>query len=155
MRDSEAPDLEDDVYAAAAKGFRVVYDKAGTKDEFLQALYDPSCYGIYWSGHGAMDGTVQTSDGKWVGPGDIDATKVSPSTRYLILAACGSGIAAKAWQAVLGPRCRFEGWVDVTTTAQTRDFTSSSWLFDSLTSHGGMHPEMELEDYIELAEKAK
>ena len=46
-------------------------------------------------------------------------------------------------------------WVDVTSAAVARDFTGGTWLFDSLISHGGMDPEMELEDCIELAQEAK
>lgn len=153
MRDSETGDLEDDVLRAATSGFQVTYDKAGTRSEFLDALYDPSCYGIYWSGHGYMDGSVQSSDGKVIRPEDVDKSRRSGNIRYLILAACGSGLAAENWKKALGPQCQFEGWVKVTTTSETRDFTSKAWIGDSLFSHGGMNPGMELGDYIKAAGK--
>jgi hypothetical protein len=154
MRDEEAPDLEDDVYRSAAQGFKVVYDKAGNYNDFFGAIYDPNCYGIYWSGHGYMNGNIQSSDGKVIRPEDVDAKKRSPKITYLILAACGSGVGAKRWQKVLGSQCKFEGWVDLTNTSETKDFTSDAW-FDSWSSHGGINPNKELADYINDAEKAK
>jgi len=154
MRDQETADLEDDVLAAAAQGFKVVYDKAGTRDEFFDALYDGSCYGIYWSGHGYMNGNVQSSDGKPIRPEDVDVTRRSQKIRYLILAACGSGVGAQKWKEVLGPQCSFEGWVSTTTPAQARDFTSTALLLDSWVSHGGMNPDKELADYIQDARNA-
>jgi hypothetical protein len=154
MRDKEAPDLEDDVYISAAKGFTVVYDKAGSYSDFFGAIYDPNCYGIYWSGHGYMDGNIQSSDGKVVRPEDVDVTKRSSKIAYLIWAACGSGLGAKKWQKAMGEQCQFEGWVDLTNTSEAKDFTSSSWL-DSWSSHKGMNKNKELADYINDAEKAK
>jgi hypothetical protein len=154
MRAAEEGDLEDDVYRSAAQGFKVVYDKAATKQEFLDAVYDSSCYGIYSSGHGDMKGSIQTSDGKFVGPGDIDVTRRSPRIQYLILGACGSGVAAKEWEKAMGPQCQFEGWVNETPTAEAVDFTSDSWL-DPWFSHNGMRPDRELRDYIHDAKMAK
>lgn len=62
-RDSETMDLEDDVLSSVAKGFKVVYDKAGTRKDLFEARHDQDCYGIYWSGHGFMNGNVESSDG--------------------------------------------------------------------------------------------
>ncbi len=154
MRDEEAPDLEDDVYRSAAQGFTVVYDKAGSYSDFFGAIYDPNCYGIYWSGHGYMNGNIQSSDGKVIRPEDVDVTKRSSKIAYLILAACGSGLGAKKWQKAMGSQCQFEGWMDLTNTSEAKDFTSSAW-FDSWSSHKGMNPDKELADYINDAEKAK
>jgi hypothetical protein len=154
MRDEEAPEVEDDVLNAAARGFKVVYDKAGSQAEFFDAVYDAQCYGIYWSGHGYVNGNIQSSDGKVIRPEDVDETKRSKNIRYLILAACGSGLGVKRWQKVMGSQCQFEGWVDLTYTSETKDFTSSSWL-DSWASHKGMNSDKELQDYINDAEQAK
>lgn len=63
-------------------------------------------------------------------------TRVSKKICYLILAACGSGLAAKKWRQVLPAGCKFEGWVDITTTSETRDFTSKR-LLDSRWSQAG------------------
>jgi hypothetical protein len=154
MRDDETEDLEDDVLASAARGFKVVYDKAGSYTEFFDAIYDSSCYGVYWSGHGYMNGSIQSSDGKSIGPDDVDAKKVSKKIVYLILAACGSGLGADKWKKVMGSQCKFEGWKEKTNISETNDFTSDA-LGDSLSSHGGMNPDMELKDYINEAENAK
>lgn len=154
MRDAETADLEDDVLNAAARGFWVTYDKAGTKSDFISAIYDPTCYGVYWSGHGYPSGNVQSSDGKVIRPEDVDVKLRSTHIQYLILAACNSGVAAKKWKKAMGTQCQFEGWVNLTNTSETKDFTSDAFL-DSWSSHGGMNPDKELGDYINAAEKAK
>ncbi len=152
MRDSETADIEDDVLYAAAAGFKVVYDKAGTREDFFNAIYDSTCTGIYWSGHGYMNGNVQTSDGRTVRPEDVDTSRRSPNIKYLILAACGSGKGQERWKSVLGEQCEFEGWVEITTTSETRDFTSGG-LLDSWASHKGINPDKEMRDYVQQAQK--
>lgn len=154
MRDSETADLEDDVLKAAASGFKVVYDKAGTKAEFRTALYDPDCHGIYWSGHGG-GGSIQTSDGLFVSPSDIDPKKVSGKLVYLILAACQSGTKQKEWKAAVGTSVQFQGWIQNTNPSETRDFTSEATVGDSWASHNGTIPGMELDDHINSARNAK
>ncbi|MEQ9625731.1 DUF4280 domain-containing protein [Coleofasciculus chthonoplastes] len=156
MRDKEVPYLEDDVYRSAAQGFKVVYDKAGNYKDFFDAIYDPNCYGIYWSGHGS-NGNIQSSDGKWIRPEAVNPNRVSPNIAYLILATCNSGRGAKRWQTIIGTQCQFEGWVYLTDTSETIDFTSDAWFdwFDSLIPHGGSNPNKELVDYINDAKKAK
>lgn len=154
MRDEETGDLEDDVLNAAARGFKVVYDKAGTYADFYAAIYDSDCYGVYWSGHGYMNGNIQSSDGKSIRPDDVDKTKVSKRIVYLILAACGSGLGAAKWKAVMGAQCQFEGWVKTTNTSETNDFTSEATLGDSWASHHGLHPDKELRHYVNDAGRA-
>ena len=151
MLEEEAPDLEDDIRNAASGGFRVVYDRAGSRESFLEALYDADCAGIYWSGHGSMDGRIQSSAGDLIGPSDVDRTRVNPDLGYIILAACGSGLGAARWRAVLPAGAQFEGWTETTTVAETRDFTSRVPLLDDLWSHHGMNPGKELDDYIDDA----
>lgn len=160
MRDQELPDLEDDVIDAAQRGFKVIYDKSGTEAEFEAALYDSSCYGIYWSGHGMDDsnGIIQTSDGYEIGPTDFDRKKVSSNLQYLIFAACQSGTGKKAWEALItnkATKAEFQGWVKNTTVTETNDFTSEAFMGDSLSGHSGTDESMELDDYIDKAEKAK
>ena len=155
MRDSETADLEDDVIGAAASGFLVIYDKAGTRAEFFEAVNDSNCYGIYWSGHGYMNGNIQSSDGQAIRPEDVDVTKRSPKITYLILESCGSGKGADKWKKAMGSQCQFEGWVETTTTSEANDFTSSAVLGDSWISHGGMNPDKELADYISDAGAAQ
>jgi hypothetical protein len=154
MRDDETANVADDVLNAAASGFKVVYDTAGTKAEFLSALYDPTCAGIYWSGHGGGGG-FQTSDGGWVDPSDINPKSVSPKLVYLILAACQSGTKAKEWKAAVGSSVQFQGWVKNTNTSETNDFTSTASIGDSWVSHNGTMPGMELAGHINSAASAK
>lgn len=156
-RAREAPHIADDVVAAAARGFHVVYDEAGTLLDFGNALYDPNCYGIYWSGHGGateegqLTGRIWTSDDQTFGADNVNPDRVSPNLRFLILAACGSGVTARQWQRVLPAQCRFEGWEQLTTSSEGVDFTSTALVGDSWVSHGGMHPDLELPDYINYA----
>ena len=152
MRDSEVAHVEDDVLYAAATGFKVVYDKAGTREDFFNAIYDSTCVGLYWSGHGYMNGNVQSSDGRTIRPEDVDTKRRAPNIKYLILAACGSGTGQERWKSVLGEQCQFEGWVEITTTSETRDFTSSRAL-DSWASHKGLQPDKELRDYVQHAQQ--
>jgi len=152
MRDSETANLADDVIDAAAKGFKVIYDEAGTKQEFEDALYDSSCAGIYWSGHGYPNGDIQSSDGKVISAGDFDPKKVSGKLKFLIFAACNSAQNSKGWKNLIGGKAAFEGWKDVTTTSETNDFTEDSAL-DSWVSHEGTNPDKELDDYIDDADK--
>lgn len=153
-RDTMDDYVEDDVAAAVLQGFQVTYDRAGTKADFLNALYDAACFGVYWCGHGFMDGTVQTSDGGRVGPSDIDKTQVSSNIQYLILAACGSGKGMAQWKAKMGPQCLFQGWVNTVSLAKVNDFTTDS-ILDSYSGHEGTDPNMELDDYIGRAAAAK
>jgi hypothetical protein len=160
MRDSELEGLEDDVIDAADRGFKVVYDKSGTSAEFEAALYDSSCHGIYWSGHGIDkgNGAIQTSDGKVMRSSDFDPNKVSGKLQFLILAACQSGTGKDAWEKLINKKAadaEFQGWVDDTTTDETNDFTDEAMIGDSWYSHNGTDPDKELDDYIDKAEKAK
>ena len=153
MRDSETADVEDDVLYAAAQGFTVVYDLAGTHADFYAALYDSTCYGIYWSGHGYMDGDIETSDGLTLSPSDVDTSRRASGIQYLVFAACGSGIKQAAWQRAMGPQCKFQGWVDITYVSETNDFTSTD-MQDSLSGHNGTDEGMELRDYINEASRS-
>jgi len=153
MRKKEEDNLEDIVLASAYRGFKVVYDKAGTKKEFLEAINDSDSYGIYWSGHGYMNGDIQSTDGKVISPSDIDKTKRSSNLKFLILAACGSGKAASKWKKALPNSALFEGWKNTTNISETNDFTSTAFIGDSLISHKGMTPDKELIDYINYADK--
>jgi len=147
--------VEDDVASAVTQGFTVCYDQAGTKADFLAAVYDQTCYGIYWCGHGFMDGDIQTSDGSWISPSDIDKTMTSGNIQYLILAACGSGLAQEQWQEVMGSQCRFQGWVKKVNLSQVNDFTSDGGMLDGVFGHKGTTPSMELDDYIDVAQDAE
>jgi hypothetical protein len=160
MRDEELPDLEDDVIDAAQRGFKVIYDKSGTKADFTAALYDSKSYGIYWSGHGIdkSNGVIQTSDGGTIGPNDFDPNKVSSNLQYLIFAACQSGTGKTAWERLIKKKAtnaEFQGWVKNTYTSETNDFTSEALIGDSLYGHNGTDESKELDDYIDKAEKAK
>lgn len=162
MRDEELPDLEDDVIDAAQRGFKVIYDKSGTKAEFSAALYDSKSYGIYWSGHGGgtSNGIIQTSDGYNMQPGDFDANKVSSNLQYLVFAACQSGKGKKAWENLIkkkATKAEFQGWVKNTYTSETNDFTSEALVGDNWygNGHNGTDESKELDDYIDKAEKAK
>ena len=152
MKD-EAPHIEDDVKNAASSGFKVVYDKGGTKAEFLAALYDGTCYGIYWSAHGDGKGGIWTSDGKVVKPSQVKKSSVSAKLNYLILATCSS--AAADWSKSLPSGVQFQGWVNSTYASETKDFTTDDGKDDAKTSHKGTNPNKELDDYISDAAKAK
>ena len=78
----------------------------------------------------------------------------SPNIQYLILAACGSGKAMEAWKKACGPQCLFQGWVNITTTSETKDFTTDS-IGDGLFSHHGTDTGRELDDYIKRASSAR
>ena len=147
----EAPKVEDDIKRAARSGFKVVYGKQASRQDFLDALYDPRSAGLYWSGHGYMNGNVQSSSRETIGPEDVDKTRVNPKLQFVILAACGSGLAAKKWKAVLPAKANCEGWTEITTTKETIDFTTDSLPGDGLWSHHGMNPDKELDDYIDDA----
>lgn len=150
MRSKETANLADDVIAAAVKGFKVIYDEAGTEKDFENAIYDSSTAGIYWSGHGYPNGDIQSSDGKQISPGNLDAKKVSKKIKFLILATCNSAVGQKAWERLIGGKAEFEGWINTTNTSETNDFTSDS-LLDSWVSHSGTNPDKELDDYIDDA----
>ena len=151
--ETEAPFIEDDVIHAANSGFRVIYDLQCTEVDFGSALYNPASYGIYWSGHGDLKspGGIVMSNRQRVAPESVDPSRVSTNLRYFILAACYSAMAEQRWRAVLPTQCQFEGWVNLTNTAEAEDFTSTAPFGDDLSSHGGLHPERELRDYIEDA----
>ncbi len=155
MRASETSAVEDSVYGAARRGFKVVYDKGGTKAEFLAAVYDPDCFGIYWSGHGYMNGGIQASDSASIGPADIATPSVSKNLQYLILAACGTGVDQAGWQKALGPKVQFQGWVPTTTASEANDFQTEAFLGDSASSHNGTNPDKEMRHYVADAEAAK
>lgn len=150
MRGQEESNLNDDILAGVANGFTVVYDTAGTKTSFLGAIYDKDTYGIYWSGHGGGGG-IQTSDGGHVDPADIEKSKVGGNCQYLILAACQSGTKQAEWAKAMGTQCSFQGWVDLTNTMETNDFTSTALVGDSLWGHSGTDQSMELADYVRKA----
>ncbi len=154
IRDDLDNSIEDDIASAVLQGFTVTYDRAGTKADFLAALYDSNCFGLYWCGHGYMDGTIQSSAGAKIRPSDIDKTKVSSNIQYLILVACGSGVAAKAWKAAVGAQCRFQGWVKAVNLNQVKDFNTDS-ILDKYVGHTGTDESMELDDYIAVAARAK
>lgn len=154
-RDTMDNDVEDDVASAVLQGFQVTYDRAGTKADFTGALYDSNCFGVYWCGHGYMDGSIQTSDGGRVKPEDVDKTRVSGNIQYLILAACGSGKGMAKWKAAMGPQCLFQGWVNTVSLAKVNDFTSEAAIGDSWSGHEGTNEDMELDDYIARARAAK
>lgn len=151
--EAEAPFIEDDVIHAANQGFRVIYDLECTPADFAQALYNPTCYGIYWSGHGDIEhpGNILMSTRQSVPPEAVNRDQVSPNLRYFILAACYSARAEQRWRAVLPQQCQFEGWVDLTNTAEAEDFTSSAVIGDSWVAHGGLNPDQELRDYVDAA----
>ena len=154
MRSDETSALEGNVYGAARRGFKVVYDKGGTKAEFLAAAYDADCSGIYWSGHGYMNGGIQTSDGQSIGPADVVTASVSKNLQYLILAACGSAIDAAGWKKAMGPQCQFEGWVPTTTASEANDFQTEASVGYSWVAHGGTNSNKELRHYMNDAERA-
>lgn len=160
MRSGELAHLEDDVIKAAEDGFKVIYDKSGTKGEFESALYDSKCYGIYWSGHGIdkSNGVIQTSDGFSMGPSSFDATKVSSNLQFLIFAACQSGTGKDDWEKLIQRKSKdaeFQGWVENTNVSETNDFTHSNYsALDWADGHEGTDESMELDDYIEKAKKA-
>lgn len=151
MRDKETANLADDVIDAALKGFKVVYDEAGTEKDFTDALYDSTTAGIYWSGHGYPNGDIQSSDGKRVSPGGLDPKKVSGKIKFLILATCNSAAGQKAWKRLIGGKAAFEGWINTTNVSETNDFTNDSGIFDGAFSHKGTNPDKELDDYIQDA----
>ncbi len=150
MRSKETENLADDVIDAALKGFKVVYDEAGTEKDFKDAIYDSTTAGIYWSGHGYPNGDIQSSDGKQISPSALDPKKVSKKIKFLILATCNSAVGQKAWKRLIGGKAAFEGWINTTNTSETNDFTSES-LFDDFSSHNGTNPNKELDDYIDDA----
>lgn len=158
-REKEAAALDDDVERAAAMGFEVVYDLKGTSEDFMAALGDPNCYGIYWGSHGSSSGLIQGSDGKFFGVRQVEeavskgALKVSGKIQYLVLAACFSATQRKRWEKLL-PGCQFEGWIPSAYPSDGVDFTSRTER-DEERPHGATNPDKELDDYIQDAYEAK
>ena len=157
MRGKETANLADDVIDAALRGFKVVYDEAGTKADFEAALYDSKTSGIYWSGHGSGTGVIQTTDSGTMSATDFDATKVGSNMQFLIFASCnsGQGTGKSDWEKLINKQAvdiEVEGWDKVTYIKETNDFTSSSGHRDYKSSHKGLNPDKELIDYIDKAE---
>ncbi len=97
-----------------AKGYTVVVDNTATSREIVQALYDPRTSGLVFLGHGG-GGKLSTAGNsvfnpKWLGPQNIDPSKVSPNLRMAYFQSCSVGKQEAAWQKVLGPQTEIFSW---------------------------------------------
>lgn len=92
--------LSDDISRLQKMGYTVVADFQPTKQEFQEAMYDPRTAGFLWGGHGGGGYVIDIND-KYIGPHDLDATKVSPNLKLAVFQACQVGQERSTWTQTL------------------------------------------------------
>ena len=115
--EKELKEIEDDIAVLRDAGYTVVVDPQATRQDLLDAVTGrgegveklvPA--GIYWSAHGSEDGSVQTCDGGFVRPDDLEPERVDPGLRLMIFASCYVGSRSRTWRKALGGRPMVVGW---------------------------------------------
>lgn len=169
MRMTDIEHLGDDVAALRAAGFSVVVDLHGELTGLNQALAGThpdapglECAGIFWSGHGDDDGTLQDYQGFRIKPEEIapDAT-ARGSVKLFVQSACYVGGAVASWQKALGQQALIIGWGAPLSNDRAVDFLtpdeeSSKDFDDLLRRHLGVSAVIQdgpLHEIRELAQK--
>jgi hypothetical protein len=121
--------IEDDIAVLRDAGYTVVVDPQATKEEFLQALYGEADgakglapVGLVWSAHGHPDGAIETCDGGFIRPEDVETAKVSPALKLLIFSACYTGARSATWRRAAGGKPMVVGWGRPVTFDRAVDF---------------------------------
>jgi hypothetical protein len=114
---SELPHVMDDIASLIKVGYTVILDSAATGEKLRDALYSSSpdlsglrTAGVYWSSDGFEDGSVSTSDGSRLSPGDISPNRVDRLLRLLVICASHSSAAARQWNTNVGPGAFVSTW---------------------------------------------
>jgi hypothetical protein len=130
MRSTDLERIGDDVAAMRAAGYRVVVDLHGdlaALDAALRAAHHDApglaAAGVYWSGHGNEDGSIEAHDGTRISPEQISpeaAQRASP--RLFVMSACYAGGHADRWKKALGPQANVIGWGAPISNARAMSF---------------------------------
>jgi hypothetical protein len=153
MRLRELPHVGDDIAAARAAGYRVLFEMHGTREGLVRAHSGthPACPGIpargvIWNGHGEDSGAVMAHDGEEIDPAELpgDIARFATARRF-VLGCCSAGAHADRWRAALCGYAHVFGWpmpVDVATGIDlyTSDPGSQSDLDDLMLQHLGVRP---------------
>jgi len=114
---AEMEHIGDDIEVLRKNGYTVVVDPQGTREDFLGAVSGQgegaaglTPAGIYWSAHGAPDGSVLTCDGGELAPRDLDPNRVSKDLRLVIFGSCYVGSRVRTWRQALGGHPLVVGW---------------------------------------------
>jgi hypothetical protein len=130
MRLHELDHIGDDVAALRAAGYRVLVDLHGdltTLTDALQGTHPDATgletAGVYWSGHGDTDGTIQTHEGLWIAPEQIPPEVAKRGhVKLFVMSACDAGNHAPRWQKAMGAQALIIGWGAPITIARAVEF---------------------------------
>jgi hypothetical protein len=169
MRANEIEHIGDDVAALRAAGYRVIVDLHGDLTTLNDALLgqhpDASglkTTGVYWSGHGDTDGTIQTHEGLWIDPEQIPPEVAKQGhVKLFVMSACDAGSHTARWQKAMGPQAQIIGWGAPITIKRAVEFlvpdeANAKGLDDLLVRHLGAKPvtaDMPLMEVRELSRK--
>lgn len=130
--EKELKEIEDDIAVLRNAGYTVVVDPQATRKDLLDAVTGQGegveklvPAGIYWSAHGSEDGSVQTCDGGFVVPDDLEPDRVDPGLRLMIFASCYVGSRSRTWRKALGGRPMVVGWGRPVTIDRAVEFLQS------------------------------
>ena len=150
MRSNEIDHIGDDVAALRAAGYRVLVDLHGdltTLTDALQGTHPDAsglkAAGVYWSGHGDADGTIQTHEGLWIAPEQIPPEVAQRGhVKLFVMSACDAGNHAPRWQRAMGAQAQIIGWGAPITIARAVEFlvpdeANAKGLDDLLARHLG------------------
>lgn len=114
---AEIEQIEDDIAVLRNCGYTVVVDTQATSTDLFEALYGKGegvvgllPAGIYWSAHGDANGGLQTCEGSYVQPQQIETSKVQRSIKLMIFGACYLGAHAGRWRKALADLPLVVGW---------------------------------------------
>lgn len=94
---------DEEIKQARKKGYTVIVDHQATKDEMLEAFYDPRSAAVIFHGHGSDGSAVVDHQGKsyWLSPRDIDTSRVSDNLKFVMWQSCSTNTAEADWERVL------------------------------------------------------
>ncbi|HTQ43082.1 MAG TPA: hypothetical protein VMI75_10035 [Polyangiaceae bacterium] len=169
MRMTEIDHVGDDVAALRAAGYRVLVDLHGDLTTLADALMGKhpdaaglKTTGVYWSGHGDTDGTIQTHEGLWIAPEQIPPEVAQlGAMKLFVMSACDAGNHTPRWQKAMGPHAQIIGWGAPITIARAIEFlvpddANAKGLDDLLAKHLGaprVAADAPLQEIKELARK--
>ena len=169
MRMTEIDHVGDDVAALRAAGYRVLVDLHGDLTTLADALMGKhpdatglKTTGVYWSGHGDTDGTIQTHEGLWIAPEQIPPEVAQQGAMKLfVMSACDAGNHSPRWQKAMGPNARIIGWGAPITITRAIEFlvpddANAKGFDDLLAKHLGaprVTADAPLHEIKELARK--
>ncbi|MBN1772255.1 MAG: hypothetical protein JXB32_13385 [Deltaproteobacteria bacterium] len=130
--EKELKEIDDDVAVLRGAGYTVVVDPQATRKDLLEAVTGRgegveklAPAGVYWSAHGSEDGSVQTCDGGFVVPDDLESDKIDPGLRLMVFASCYVGSRSRTWRKALGGRPMVVGWGRPVTIDRAVEFLQS------------------------------